>query len=85
MDDGINSIEAQLPAEGDAAFWQALINTDAAAEFLGLQRRALEGYRHRGKGPRYIQISARAIRYRRADLRTWADSRLLCSTSDRLK
>ena len=69
-------------AEDDAEFWHALINEQDAAEFLGLSVRTMQGMRYRGGGPRYLALSPRCVRYRRIDLREWAETHLRTSTSD---
>jgi hypothetical protein len=61
----------------------ALLTEDSAASLLGFSPRALQSWRHRGGGPIFVKISARAIRYRRIDLQSWAEKRLRKSTSDR--
>ena len=63
-------------------YWFALIDEKAAAEFLGLTDRTMQGNGYRGGGCRYIRLSSRCIRYRRVDLREWAESRIRTSTSD---
>ncbi len=63
-------------------FWNSLINEKEASEFLGLTDRTMQALRQRGGGCRYIAISSRCIRYRRADLKAWADARMRSSTSD---
>ena len=63
-------------------YWNALVNEKVAAAFLGLTVRAVQSMRQRGDGARFIRISSRCIRYRRIDLKTWADARLRSSTSD---
>ena len=63
-------------------FWNSLINEKEAGDFLGLSDRLMQALRQRGGGPRYIVISSRCLRYRRVDLKTWADSRMRSSTSD---
>ncbi len=65
---------------GDADYWYGQINEKVAAAFLDLQARTLQAYRQRGGGPQYVAISARCIRYRRVDLRAWAEKRLQTST-----
>ena len=60
-----------------------LLSEAEAAELLGFTPRFLSNRRHRGDGPRYVRISARAIRYRPEDLREFAEERLRTSTSDR--
>jgi predicted DNA-binding transcriptional regulator AlpA len=47
-----------------------------AAEYLGFTQRALQSWRSRGGGPRYVRVSSRAIRYRRCDLDAWIMDRL---------
>ena len=68
------------PADPD--YWYCLIDEKAAAEFLDLTDRTLQKYRQTGDGPRYAVISSRCLRYRRVDLREWAEARMRSSTSD---
>jgi len=63
-------------------YWHSLINEKAAADYLGLTRRTMQGFRCRGGGPTYVRISCRCIRYRRVDLQAWADNLVRTSTSD---
>ena len=63
-------------------YWYALINEKEAGAFLGLTVRALQAMRQRGDGCRFIRLSSRCIRYRRADLKAWAEARLRTSTAD---
>ena len=60
----------------------ALLRPSEAAELIGLKTRALEAWRYRGTGPRWVKLSPRVVRYRRADLIEWAESRLRTSTSE---
>ena len=66
----------------DSDYWQALIDEKAAAKFLDLSARTLQGLRYRGGGPRFVRISARCVKYRRLDCRDFAVQRLRSSTSD---
>ena len=66
----------------DANYWNALIDEKAAAAFLGLKVRTVQGMRQSGDGPRFIRISSRCIRYTRALLKAYTDARLRKSTSD---
>jgi hypothetical protein len=66
----------------DAEYLDGLINEHKAANFLGYTIRALQNWRVRGGGPKFIKVSARSIRYRRCDLIEWADSLLVSSTSE---
>lgn len=73
---------ARSSAETDPDYWEGLINEGDAARFLGFSVRALQGWRYRGGGPSYIRVSGRGVRYRRRDLKEWAESLLRSSTSD---
>ncbi len=73
-----------LPAccGGCAGFWYSLIDEETAAAFLDLSVRSMQGYRYKGGGARYVRISSRCVKYRRIDLREWAEARMRTSTSD---
>ena len=60
----------------------ALLFTVEAAFLLGLSPRTVEALRLRGGGPPYIQITQKAVRYRRRDLDAWITARSRKSTSD---
>ena len=62
--------------------WHGLIDEKVAADFLGVTSRTMQLMRQRGGGPRFMRLSARCIRYTRADLKAWADERLRTSTAD---
>ena len=72
----------QNVGDGVEDYWHALIDEKAAADFLGLTDRTMQSYRQKGGGPKYIFLSSRCLRYRRVDLREWAEARLRISTSD---
>ena len=86
----MSSIPRAAPVHGveDAAgfraddYWNALIDEEQAGSFLGLSARTMQKFRQEGGGPPYIVVSARCIRYRRKDMRRWADARVRTSTSD---
>ncbi len=63
-------------------YWQALIDEKAAAAFLGLTDRTMQAHRQKGGGCKFIRLSSRCLRYRRIDLKAWADARIRTSTSD---
>lgn len=60
----------------------ALLKPEEAAEIISLTPRALEAWRSRGGGPRYVKVSAHCVRYRRVDLMDWAEGRLRAGTRD---
>ena len=66
----------------DPDYLDRLITENEAAAFLGYSVRALQNWRVRGGGPKFVRVSQRSIRYRRRDLKAWADSKLRSSTSD---
>lgn len=59
-----------------------LLTEVEAAAYLKLTRRALQAWRYQGRGPRFVKISARAVRYQQQDLEQWVEKRLRYSTSD---
>lgn len=59
-----------------------LITENDAALFLGYSVRALQNWRVRGGGPKFVRVSKRSIRYRRRDLIAWTEANLRTNTSD---
>ena len=45
-----------------------LIDAGEVARVLGISPRTLEGMRQEGRGPAYVRISSKCVRYRRSDL-----------------
>ena len=58
-----------------------ILNTREAAAFVRLGKPTLERFRLTGAGPSYCKLGG-AVRYRRADLEAWLESRLTQSTSE---
>ena len=69
-----------VTAEQQLDYWHGLISENAAAVFLHLSPRTLQGLRQRGGSPRFVRISNRAVRYRRLDLASWSEAKLKSST-----
>ena len=67
----------QRPVEPDV-----LLTEDDAARILNLTNRALQAWRVTGRGPVYLRISGRCIRYRRSDIEAWLAGCVRRSTSD---
>lgn len=44
------------------------LDTTQAAEYCSVSRRTLEGWRRKGKGPVYLKVSPKMIKYTREDL-----------------
>ena len=59
-----------------------LVNERQAAKLLSVSPRALQKWRSNGRGPVFVRISKRCIRYRPEDLARWAADRIRRSTSD---
>ena len=77
-----SSYDARAPPEADPDYWHSLVDEKVAAAFLDLTPRTMQAYRQRGGGPKFIVLSSRCIRYRRIDLKAWADARIRTSTAD---
>lgn len=72
----------EIQVQPDPDYYDRLINEREAAQYVGYTVRALQNWRVRGGGPKFIKVSARSIRYRRRDLIEWAESRLVSNTSE---
>lgn len=57
-----------------------ILTTLEAASYLRLSKATLERFRLTGGGPLYAKLGG-AVRYRRAELDKWIESRLVASTS----
>ena len=51
------------------------LNSEQAAEYLGISTATLKNWRKRGDGPPFIKVNARVIRYLRCDLDAWMDGK----------
>lgn len=47
-----------------------------AARYVGISEAALRLWRAEGRGPRHFKAGEKLIRYRKADLDSWIESRL---------
>jgi hypothetical protein len=65
--------------EGD--HMDRLMTESQAAEILCYTVRALQNWRVRGGGPRFIKVSSRSIRYTPRDLQNWVDARKISNTA----
>ena len=59
----------------------ALRNEVQAAAFLGISPRALQKWRVTGRGPKFLRLSARCIRYSQAELDRWVEARVCRATA----
>lgn len=55
---------------------QNTLTPKKAASYLGISEAALRLWRSRGEGPRHFKAGEKLVRYRRADLDSWIESRL---------
>ena len=53
---------------------QAMLNAGQAAKFLGASTQTLAAWRMTGRGPDYLKMGNRFIRYRLEDLVRWAEA-----------
>lgn len=61
---------------------EPLATESEAAEFLRFTPRALQARRLKGEPPRFVRLSARAVRYRWSDLREFVEGSVRASTAD---
>lgn len=61
---------------------EVLLTVEQAAELLAIPRSTLDRWRVEGNGPKFLQLSARCIRYRRSDIEAWTETRVRRSTSE---
>jgi predicted DNA-binding transcriptional regulator AlpA len=59
-----------------------MMSTIEVAAWLGMSTQWLEGARHRGFGPKYMNLGPRMVRYRRGDIIEWLRTRTHQSTSE---
>jgi hypothetical protein len=75
------SMNTKASEESSRKQTPTVLDTRAAADFLGISPRTLEGLRVRGGGPRYVKISG-SVRYRIASLEEYLRQQERTSTSD---
>lgn len=76
-------MEAQTETRrNDGAPPAALIDTDAAALWLGMASTTLRRWRSEGRGPRWVRVG-RLAKYRVADLAAWAEAHVVESGDTR--
>ena len=66
----------------EADMENGLLSEKQAADFLQLTPRALQAWRTRGGGPSYLRIGHRTVRYLRADLEDFLESRRFSNTAE---
>lgn len=58
------------------AMLNELLTTQEAAPHTGLTAKTLAVYRVTGRGPRFVRVGPRFVRYRLDDLEAWVRSRI---------
>jgi excisionase family DNA binding protein len=58
----------------------ALLSEMQAARVLNLSSRTLQAWRSKGVGPPFVR-AGRAVRYRRSDILSWVESRVVVSAN----
>ena len=58
-----------------------LIDEKEAARILCYTVRALQNWRCRGGGPKFIKVSSRSVRYSIQDLNEWIEARKISNTA----
>jgi excisionase family DNA binding protein len=59
---------------------QTFLDSDQAAEYLGLKRSTLEAWRCRGGGPKFVKMG-RLVKYRFIDLENFVERQMRDHTS----
>ncbi|MDE0591586.1 helix-turn-helix domain-containing protein [Halocynthiibacter sp. C4] len=71
---------AETQSKPTSTFWDGFITETDAADYLCQSIRTLQKWRVTGFGPQFYK-PGRSVRYRRRDLRDWAESRMRRNTS----
>ena len=66
-----------MPEISDNAIAPYLMDEKDAALFLGVSYKTLQTWRSRRMGPPYVRMARKCIRYPKADLQEYVDSRLV--------
>lgn len=70
-------LERLLPVVAVSTHPDALISEIEAAQLLNLSVRTLQAWRARGEGCRWVRISARCVKYRVGDIRSFITERVV--------
>lgn len=54
-----------------------LVDSNEVAQMLKITANTLQIWRHQGKGPRYVKLSRRAVRYRKKDILDWVQNSMI--------
>lgn len=59
-----------------------LLTENQVSQLYKVSPRTLQTWRCIGKGPKFVKVSSKAVRYRMSELSAWSDLMLRQSTSD---
>ena len=71
-----------MPMPDANAHTSKLFTEVEAAKVVNCSPRTLQKWRGTGKGPPFVRVTSRCIRYRAEDLEAFIESRVRTSTSD---
>lgn len=54
-----------------------LLDTKELSKMLGVTTNTLQIWRHQGKGPKYIRLTRRAVKYQEQDVLNWIESKAI--------
>ena len=74
-------MQSVTSAYSERAYLDQLLNEHDAAQMLGFTIRALQNWRVRGGGPKFVKVSRRSVRYQRRDLLAWIQSNIRSNTA----
>jgi excisionase family DNA binding protein len=60
-----------------------LLSTTETARILRVHPATLATWRHEGRGPKFVKVGDRRVRYRLSDVETWLDGQTRSSTAGR--
>ena len=72
-------VATEIAAGGDP---DELLSTSELAEITGLSTQFYEIGRVNGYGPKFVRLSPRRVRYRRADVLAWLEERTYARTAE---
>lgn len=58
-----------------------LLDPEDVANILNMSPRTLERWRAQGRGPHFVRLSGRRVRYRNADVQRWIARQVRASTA----
>jgi predicted DNA-binding transcriptional regulator AlpA len=59
-----------------------LLSIEEVMERFGVTRNALAQMRYEGRGPKFVKLSVRNIKYRESDVEAWIADRVYSTTAE---